>query len=138
MSELHGLVGSWRVTAAYPPGPIVSLGTFGADGTAVVAPPPVFPPMDPSGSAIFTSGGHGAWEAIGPETTVLTFVALAADAQGNPRSTVTVRAKLMLGADGQTFRGEGARTFADPAGNIMRTEPAVVHGTRIVAEPPAL
>jgi hypothetical protein len=138
MADLHGIVGSWRVTATESEGPpSVSLGTFGADGTVISSPPPVFPPMGPSGEAIFTSAGHGAWEATGPDTAVLTFVVLTADQQGNPLITVTVRANGTLGADGQTFSGEGSRTFTDPAGNMVGTEPAVVRGTRIVAEAPA-
>jgi hypothetical protein len=138
MSQLHGIVGTWRVTEDQAQGPPeVALGTFGADGTAVTSPQPVFPPMGPSREAIFTSAGHGAWEATSPDTAVVTFVVLTADRQGNPLITVTVRAGLALGADGQTFRGEGIRTFADQAGNTEATEATVVRGTRIVAEAPA-
>src|SRR5687768_16070420 len=54
-------VGSWRltVTEAQVP-PFIALGTFGADGTVVVSPPPVVPPS-PHGpdTVVHTSAGHG-------------------------------------------------------------------------------
>ncbi|MGH2561188.1 MAG: hypothetical protein ACRDJH_19135 [Thermomicrobiales bacterium] len=138
-AEGQGLVGSWRVMAVSPDEPPeLSLGTFGADGTVVTSPRPVFPPMPGGpGGVIFTSAGHGAWEATGPDTATVTFVVLTADGQGNQLFTVTVRATGTLGADGQTFSGEGTRTFTDPAGNTMMTQPVVVEATRIVAEAPA-
>ena len=133
MSQQLGFVGSWRVTATDHEPPELSLGTFGADGTVVTSPRPVFPPFGPSGDEVYTSAGHGAWEATGPDTGIMTFVVLTADRHGNPLITVTVRANGTLAADGQTFSGEGSRTFTDPAGNIVGTEPAIVEGTRIVA-----
>ena len=140
MSQQLGFVGSWQVTATDSPGPPnVSLGTFGADGTVVASPPPVFPPQGSSGGeSIFTSAGHGAWDATGADTAVITFVVLTADSQGQPLLTVTISANLTLGADGHTFNGEGIRTFADPGGNVVMTEPAIVEGARIVAEAPGM
>ena len=55
-------VGSWRLTVAEAQAPpFLALGTFGADGTVVVSPPPVVPPS-PHGPAtvVHTSAGHGA------------------------------------------------------------------------------
>lgn len=143
MSQQQGFVGSWQVIATDSPGPPnISLATVGADGTVVTSPPPVFPPMDPSGEAIYTSAGHGAWEATGRDSAVVTFVVLTADRQGNPLLTVTVRASVTLDAGRQSWSGEGSRTFTDPGGNIVATELATVRATRIVAataagQPPA-
>jgi hypothetical protein len=138
MSTPSGFVGSWRVIAVSPDEPPeLSLGTFGSDGTVVTSPRPVFPPLPGGpGNVIFTSAGHGTWKATGAETGIATFDVLVADGQGNHLFTVTLRANATLGADGQTFRGEGTRAFADPAGTVVMTQPAVVEGTRIVAEAP--
>ncbi|MGH2534692.1 MAG: hypothetical protein ACRDJW_20730 [Thermomicrobiales bacterium] len=139
MSRQAGFAGSWRVMAVSPDEPPeLSLGTFGADGTVLTSPRPVFPPMPGGpGGVIFTSAGHGAWQATGPNTGIMTFVVLVADGQGNQLFTVTVRANGTLGAGGQTFSGDGTRTFADPAGNTVMIQPVVFEGTRIVAEAPA-
>jgi hypothetical protein len=131
-------VGSWRltVTEAQAP-PFLALGTFGADGNVVVSPPPVVPPS-PHGPAklVHTSAGHGAWEATGADTAILTFVLLAADEEGNPFATRTIRASLLLGADGQSYSGEFEATVADPSGNVMATESGTIQATRIIAEAP--
>lgn len=131
-------VGSWRltVTEAQVP-PFIALGTFGADGTVVVSPPPVVPPS-PHGpdTVVHTSAGHGAWEATASDTSIVTFMLLAADEEGNPFATRTVRASLMLGADGQSFSGEFVATVADPAGNVMATESGTIEATRLSAEAP--
>jgi hypothetical protein len=132
------LVGSWRltVTEAQAP-PFLALGTFGADGTVVVSPPPVVPPS-PHGPAtvVHTSAGHGAWEVTGADTAIVTFVLLATDEQGNLFATRTIRASLTLGSDGQSFSGEFEATVVDPAGNVMATESGVIQATRIIAEAP--
>jgi hypothetical protein len=132
-------VGSWRLTVTETQAPpFLALGTFGADGTVVVSPPPVVPPA-PRGPAtvVHTSAGHGAWEATGPDTAILTFILLAADEEGNPFATRTVRASLTLGGDGRSFGGEFEATIADPAGNVVATETGTIQATRLVAEAPA-
>lgn len=134
MSQQQGFVGSWRVMATDPEATELSLGSFGADGIVVTSPRPVFPPFGPSGEPIYTSAGHGAWEATGPDTAVATFVVLTADSQGNPSVTATVHASVALGADEGTFAGEGSRTFTDPAGNIVGSQPVTVEGSRIVVD----
>jgi hypothetical protein len=140
MSEAPGVVGSWQITvAAAQEPPFQGLGTFGADGMVLVSPPPVVPSL-PHGpdTVIYTSAGHGAWGATGPDSAVFTFIFLGADAQGNPFAIVTVRASITLGADEQTFGGEFVRTIADPAGNTMATEPGTIQAARIVAEAPEI
>jgi hypothetical protein len=130
-------VGSWKVLASSAQGPAeLSLATIGADGTLVTSPPPAFPAPDGSEAVIFTSAGHGAWAATGPDAGIVTFVVLMADGRGNLAGTVTVRCRSTLGADGQTFGGECTRTFADPAGRAMGTEQVTIQATRIVAEAP--
>ena len=131
-------VGSWLLTVAEAQvPPFLALSTFGADGTVVVSPPPVVPPS-PHGpaSVVHTSAGHGAWEATGANTAIVTFMLLAADEQGNLFATRTIRASLMLGTDGQRFNGEFEVTVADPTGNVMATESGAIQATRIIAEAP--
>jgi hypothetical protein len=131
-------VGSWRLTVTETQAPpFFALGTFGADGTVVVSPPPVVPPA-PSGpgTVVHTSAGHGAWEATGPDSAIVTFMLLAADEEGNPFATRTVRASLMAGADGQSFSGEFEATIADPTGNVVATESGAIEASRLVAEAP--
>ena len=140
MAGGQGFVGSWRLTATSAEGPPeLSLATIGADGTLLTSPQPVFPSLDGGpGEAIFTSAGHGAWEATGPDTGTYTFVVLIADGQGNLLVTATVRGTVTLGADGQTISGEFTRTFADPGGNTLATEEGTIQATRIVAEAPQM
>ncbi len=131
-------VGSWRLTVAEAQAPpFLALGTFGADGTVVVSPPPVVPPS-PHGPAtvVHTSAGHGAWDATGADTAIVTFVLLAADEQGNLFATRTIRASLTLGADGQSLSGVFEATVADPAENVMAIDSGVIQATRIIAEAP--
>lgn len=139
MADGQRFVGSWRVTAISAQGsPELSLATFGADGIAITSPQPVFPASDALGETIFTSAGHGAWVATGPDTAILTFVVLIADGQGTPLLTATARATATLGVDGLTFTGEGTRTFADPGGNTVATEAVTVRATRILAAAPEM
>ena len=133
-----GFVGAWQVAVTLDQGsPEVSLGTFSADGTVVTGVSPVLPaPPDAPSAVVFTSGGHGVWEATESGTAIITFVLLLADEQGQPFGTATVRGHLALDADAQTFRGEVVRTLADPEGTTLATIPGEVQGTRIVAEAP--
>lgn len=139
MADRHGLVGSWRVTAAPAQGPPeLVLGTFAADGSAVTAAPRVLPAPGGADGVVYTSSGHGAWEASGPDTAILTFIVLLADEQGNVVGTNTVRANIILGADARTFSGEFVWTIADPSGTTLVTIPGTVEATRIVAEAPEM
>lgn len=131
-------VGSWRAMVTLPQGPsFPSLVTFGADGTVTTSNQPVQPAPGAPGQVVFASAGHGAWEATGPDTAVFTFVVILASGQGNLVGFSTTRVTLTLGADGQTFSGEGVPTIADPAGNVLATFRAMVQATRIAAEAPS-
>ena len=133
----NALVGSWHVTVnSTKMPPVSSFGTFGADGTLVTSPPPVLPRPGAPGETVFTSSGHGAWAATGPDAAILTFVGQAVDGKGIPVGVMTVRASLGLSADGKAFSGEGARTFASPAGNVLASDKIVVQAARIAAEAP--
>jgi hypothetical protein len=136
MAGQSGFNGAWLVTATDQDTPERSLATFGADGIVLTSPPPVFPPLGPSLEAVYTSAGHGTWEATGPDSAVGSFVILTADRHGNALMTVTVRARLKLGDGGQSWTGEGLRHFADAAGNTLTTQPAIVTGERIAAVAP--
>ncbi len=135
--EGHGFVGSWRMEVRPPQGPpFLALATFGVDGTLLTSGSPVVQPPGPGG-VVFLCAGHGAWEATGSDAAIFTFADLQADGQGNPDGTGIVRAAVTLEPDGQAFRGEYVRTFADSAGNVVATIPGTVQATRIVAEAPA-
>jgi hypothetical protein len=113
--------------------PTRALFTFGADGTVVIAEHPVVTPPGAPG-VIFTSSGHGAWQASGPNSVRATFIALGSDGQGNLFAIVTFRIEITLEAGGQTFAGEFVATIADPGGNTLATFPGALQATRIVAE----
>lgn len=133
----NALVGSWHVTVnSTKMPPVSSFGTFGADGTLVTSPPPVLPRPGAPGEMVFTSSGHGAWTATGPDAAILTFVGQSVDGKGIPVGTMTVRASLVLSAGAKAFSGEGARTFAGPGGNVLATDKIVVQAARIAAEAP--
>jgi hypothetical protein len=131
-----GFVGSWRMTYFEAEGPpSLALATFGADGTVVAAEHPVVtPPMAPG--PIYTSSGHGAWAATGPDTAVVTIAGLGSLGAGVLFATATASASLTLGADGNTFSGEVVWTIADPDGNELATYPGTFQATRIAAEAP--
>lgn len=132
----QGFVGSWLLTFFEADGPpTLALATFGAEGTVVTAEHPVVTPPIAT-EAIFTSSGHGAWEATGPDTAVFTVVGLGSYGQGILFGTATARATITLGADGQTFSGEVVWTVADREGNPLATFPGTFQATRIVARAP--
>ncbi|HEX5505731.1 MAG TPA: hypothetical protein VFW96_24145, partial [Thermomicrobiales bacterium] len=136
-AEGRGFIGSWLMTFREAEGPpTLALATFGADGTAVTAEHPVVTPPIAAG-VVFTSAGHGAWAATGPDTAVFTVVGLGSYGRGVLFGTATARAGITLGADGQTFDGEVVWTIADPAGNPLATYPGIFQATRIVAGAPA-
>jgi hypothetical protein len=138
MHRATGFVGSWRLTVFEPDGPpTLALATFGADGTLVTAEHPVVtPPIAPG--PVFTSSGHGEWNATDPNAAVLTFVALGSVGQGKLFGTVTIRASITLGSDQETFSGQYAATIAGPDGATLATIPGTLQATRIVAEAPAV
>src|SRR5688500_11690840 len=117
----QGFVGSWRLTVYEAEGPpTLALATLGGDGTVVTAEHPVVTPLVASGP-IFASGGHGAWQATGPDAAILTFVGLGSEGQGSLFGTVTIRAGITLDVDGQAVSGEFVATLADPKGTAMAT-----------------
>jgi hypothetical protein len=134
-----GFVGSWQVIASFAEGPPSrSLGTIDADGTIVTSIPPVMPWPGAPGDVLFLSSAHGAWEATGSDSAIVTFVGLVADGQGNLFGTATIRASITLDPDGETFSGSNTVTIADAAGNTVATRQGTIQATRIVAEAPEM
>lgn len=134
----QGFVGSWRGDVTFAEGPpSYSLGTIDSDGTIVVSIPPVMPRPGAPGDVLFTSSAHGAWEATGADSAIVTFVGLVADGQGNVFGATTIRASVTLDPGGQTFSGSNVVTITDLAGNTVATRQGTIQGTRIVAEAPA-
>jgi hypothetical protein len=134
-----GFVGSWQVSVSFAEGPPSrSLGTIDADGTIVASIPPAMPWPGTPGDVLFLSSAHGAWEATGSDSAIVTFVGLVADGQGNLFGTATFRASATLDPDGETFSGSNMVTIADEAGNTVATRQGTIQATRIVAEAPEM
>lgn len=132
--ETRSFVGSWLLTFFEDDGaPTLALATIGADGTVVTSEHPVVTPPIAAG-VIFTSSGHGAWKATGPDTAVVTFVGLGSYGEGILFGTATARSAITLGDDGQSFSGDVVWTVADPAGDSLATYPGTFQATRINAE----
>ena len=133
-TEQRGFVGSWLMTFFEEDGPpTLALATISADGTVITSEHPVVTPPVATG-VIFTSAGHGAWQATGPDTATVTFVGLGSYGDGALFGTATARSSITLGADGQSFGGEVVWTVAGPDGNVLATYPGAFSATRIVAE----
>jgi hypothetical protein len=136
MSEIAAAVGSWHVTVYETDGPPTrGLCTLGADGTMVTAEHPVVTPPGAPG-VIFTSSGHGAWKAAGPDRVIFTFATLGSDGAGNLYGVVTFRGDTTLNQEGTAFAGDIVATIADPAGTTLAVFPMTIDGTRIAAEGP--
>jgi hypothetical protein len=133
----RGLVGSWRMTFFEADGsPTRMLATIGADGTLVTAEHPVVtPPIAPG--VVFTSSGHGAWVATGPNTASFTVVGLGSLGEGTLLGAGTAQGTITLNSDGHAFSGDVLWTITDPAGNVLAAFPGQLAGTRIVATVPA-
>jgi hypothetical protein len=133
-AEGSGFIGSWSLTVFESDGPPTrELLTLGADGTLVSAEHPVVTPPGGPG-AIFTSSGHGAWKASGPNEALFTYIGFGSDVSGNLFAVVTFDGSLTLGTDRHTLKGEMTARIDDPQGTTMATFPMTLEGTRIVAE----
>jgi hypothetical protein len=134
-------VGSWQRKLTWsgaPSGgglPPMVLDSIGSDGTFTSAAPAVLqaPPGAPFKLA-FISGGHGVWQPVGTDTIAFTFVHLQSDEQGRLQGTVTVRGRLILGADGNSLTGPLTATITDPSGAVVANFAATSQGRRIGVE----
>jgi hypothetical protein len=134
MTEMTAFVGSWHVTVYETDGPPTrGLCTFSADGTMVTAEHPVVTPPGAPG-VIFTSSGHGAWQAVAADRAVFTFAGLGSDGTGNLYCVVTFRGDVTITGSNQLFRGDVVATIADPAGATLAVFPLTIEGTPIIAE----
>lgn len=133
-AEAEGFVGSWSVTVIESDGPPTrALFTLGADGTLVTSEHPVVTPPGAPG-AIYTSSGHGAWRASGPNEAVFTYIGFGSDGSGNLFAVVTFRGSIVLDAGRDSLKGEMTATIDDPQGITMAEFPMELDGTRIVAK----
>ena len=136
-TEQQGFVGSWLITFFEEDGPpTLALATLGADGTVVTAEHPVVTPPIAHGP-VYTSSGHGAWQATGPDSAIITFVGLGSYGEGVLFGTVTANATITLAPDRQAFDGAVRFTIADHGGNTLGTFPGSFRATRITPEAPA-
>ena len=136
MADSHPLVGSWRVAVRIPSLNVegVNLGTFGADGTVVVAfPSPVPAAPGQSHRLEFYTTALGSWAASGERGAAMTFVTLAADENGAPVGTHTVSAEVEVAADGGSWSGPFRIDVASPTGQAQGSVAGTVTAARIAA-----
>lgn len=132
--------GSWRVmlSSAAGSGPLLMLGTLGADGTVVTSPPAVEPfPLHPSG-IVHVSTAHGAWEPTGEDTAVMSFVGQASVGDGSLAGIGTFDARLRLGSDDDSLEGTYEFAMTDAAGLVFATEQGAITAMRIAATASAM
>ena len=134
------IVGSFRATftsaetpASFPPLP--ALFTFHQGGTFIETDGgglATTPPPDP----LFGSPGHGVWESLDHLRYRVKFALLVVNQDGTLALRGTVRLRIRLSDDGQTFEGEGTFRFVDADGNPIPggTGPEKVSGRRIEIE----
>jgi hypothetical protein len=104
--------------------------TLHADGTLVAAEHPVVTPPGAPG-VIFTSSGHGSWQAIGEDAVSFAFKTLGADGTGNLFAVVTIRGAVAIDPEGNTFAGEATATIFDPSERHLGAFALTLRGERI-------
>jgi hypothetical protein len=117
---VHPVVGAWQLTVDEFPGDPPSLVAFHADGT--------YQEADSDGTV-----GIGSWEATGPSSVNLTFMAYVPDDESAPMQTI--RATGEVSADGQTFTAQFTIEFTGAGAPSGEFGPGHATATRIAVEP---
>jgi hypothetical protein len=136
--DSHALVGSWEVALSFDsttPAIVNELGTFGADGTLLVATTGELVAIPTAGSDLLFTEGHGVWTATGEQTGDATFKYLMLDPSGGVFSTSTIRMRLEADASGDGYGGSFTLTSISPDGAAMGEGRGMIEATRIVVEP---
>lgn len=135
----HPLVGSWQVTYTFagqtqPPVQLISLATYAADGTVVVANAGQLPVV-PLGAGLFFTGGHGAWSPSGANGAEATYRFLMLDQSGGLASVNTVRSTVEVDATGDANVGTFMLDMVTPRGTPFAPQASgTFEATRIQVE----
>jgi len=118
------LVGTWNadVDANDPTNP-PALFIFTSDG--------IYSEIDADGTTLY-----GAWKATGANTAELTALGYQSDQNGAFGGTITIRATITVGADGQSFQAPYTIEFTTSDGHTSgQAGPGLATGVRINPEP---
>ena len=135
----HALVGSWQVTYTFagqtqPPVQLISLATYAADGTVVVANAGQLPVV-PLGAGLFFTCGHGAWSPSGANGAEATYRFLMLDQSGGLASVNTVRSTVEVDATGDAYAGTFMLDMVTPRGTPFAPQASgTFEATRIRVE----
>lgn len=141
VSEMHALVGSWRLTFMVPGVSFETLATIHADGTLVKGGTPA--EMGPPGSGIgryLVSTGHGAWAQkpgshASEPTVAFTFVELTYDESGIAQGSNIVRGELTPDAEGMVASGPFRFEARSLDGHVLSTANGTLAAQRIAVAP---
>jgi hypothetical protein len=119
----HPVVGTWILTDTDDPEGVPFLAVFTSDGVY----------QQVSYDGFF---GYGVWEATGPASAALTFMAQVPDDAGEFGGSVTVRAALDVADDGQSLTASYTVEFVAPDGSSEGEQgPGEVTGTKMTVQP---
>jgi hypothetical protein len=126
------LEGAWNVTV-----------TFDQPGLPPCAPAgAVFTAISPGRGTVIAEScyasegaGYGSWVRRANNRFRATFIGNSFGPDGTVVSTYKVRARVSLGASGDTFTGPFTTEFFDLSGNLLGAVTGTVSGARIVVEP---
>jgi hypothetical protein len=118
----HPLVGTWILTDDDAPDDPPFLAIFSSDGT--------YQQIDYDGSA-----GFGVWEATGPTTANMSFMAQEQNDDGSFGGAVTIRASIEVAADGMSLTADFTLQFVSGDFDSGELGPGSVTGTKMMVEP---
>jgi hypothetical protein len=118
----HPLVGTWILTAASFPDDPPFLAIFSSDGT--------YQQVEYDGSV-----GFGVWEATGPTTANMSFMAQDQNDDGSFGGVATIRVSITVAEDGMTVTADFTVQFVGGDFDSGELGPGSVTGTRMMVEP---
>ena len=125
VASTQTLVGAWEVTASRARGVGKNLLTFSSDGT-------FFRSGD---THPLLSGAHGAWKLVGPNLYNASYVAFSFDASGKWIGINRNNLEILVGPDGNEFKGTVRASIRDLEDNEIRTGTSPLAGKRIRVQP---
>ena len=131
----HPIVGTWWV-ASVPPGAVLLLATYHADGTYADGGPPVSPapPGAPHQLEHFGSG-RGVWAALDDRRATATLAVHRADEDGTYLGAFVSRRIAELDETQDAYRGTWTVDVLDAAGTKVASFPVTTEGRRLTLEP---
>ncbi len=131
----HPIVGTWWV-ASVPPGSVLLLATYHADGTYTDGGAPVVPapPGAPHKLEHFGSG-RGVWAALDDRRATATLAVHRADENGNYLGAFFTRGIAELDESLDAYRATWTVDVLDAAGSTVDSFPVTTEGRRLTLEP---